>query len=184
MPNPGSRNSPRATSRKSSSSSPSSTTPEYVVLDEPFSGLDPLNQGVLNDILQELKQQGKSIIFSTHVMHQAERLCDDICLIDGGRVVLAGDLQRIRAGFGRESVNIEFNGDPAVLDSIPYIRVVEKFASSAEVIVTDAARSSDLVVDLARLLDLRMFERRGPSLNTIFLETVRGRRGREGGPAQ
>ncbi len=152
--------------------------PDYVVLDEPFSGLDPLNQSVLNEILQELKTGGKSVIFSTHVMHQAEQLCDDICLIDGGKVVLAGALPSIRAGFGRESVRIEFGGDPDVLASIPYIRVVEKFANSAEVIVTDAARSADLVSDLAARLDLRMFERRGPSLNTIFLETVRGGRGR------
>ncbi|HLF14029.1 MAG TPA: ATP-binding cassette domain-containing protein [Bacteroidota bacterium] len=155
--------------------------PDYVVLDEPFSGLDPLNQGLLNGILQDLKQRGKSVIFSTHVMHQAEQLCDDICLIDGGKVVLEGDLNRIRAGFGRETAKIEFTGDPGVLDAIPNIRVVEKFANSAEVLFTDAGRTAEIVADLARRLDLRMFERRGPSLNTIFLETVRGRRGREGG---
>jgi ABC-2 type transport system ATP-binding protein len=155
--------------------------PDYIVLDEPFSGLDPLNQGVLNDILQELKTGGKSVIFSTHVMHQAEQLCDDICLIDRGKVILDGDLNRIRAGFGRETAKIEFTGDPSVLDSIPHIRVVEKYASSAEVLLTEPDRAPEAVAELARRLDLRMFERRGPSLNTIFLETVRGRRAREWG---
>ncbi len=155
--------------------------PDYVVLDEPFSGLDPLNQVLLNDILQDLKKCGKSVIFSTHVMHQAEQLCDDICLIDGGKVVLAGELNAIRAGFGRETIKVEFTGDPGILDTIPYIRVVEKFANSAEVLLTDTDRTAELVAELARRLDLRMFERRGPSLNTIFLETVRGRRAQEGG---
>ena len=155
--------------------------PEYVVLDEPFSGLDPINQGLLNDIPHDLKKRGTSVIFSTHVMHQAEQLCDDICLIDGGKVVLAGELNRIRAGFGRETAKIEFTGDPGILDTIPHIRVVEKFANSAEVLLTDAGRTADIIAELARRLDLRMFERRGPSLNTIFLETVKRLRAVEGG---
>ena len=64
--------------------------PEYIVLDEPFSGLDPVNQIVLKDILQELKQQGKAIIFSTHQMDSAEKLCDEICLVNHGKIVLKG----------------------------------------------------------------------------------------------
>jgi ABC-2 type transport system ATP-binding protein len=150
--------------------------PAYVVLDEPFSGLDPFNQGVLNGILRDLKADGRAVIFSTHVMQQAEQLCDDICLIDGGRVVLDGALDRIRAGFGRETARLEFSGDPSALDAIPYIRVVERYANAAEVVLTDPGRAGDLLADLARRLDIRMFERRGPSLNTIFLETVRARR--------
>ncbi len=64
--------------------------PEYIVLDEPFSGLDPVNQIVLKDILKDLKQQGKAIIFSTHQMDSAEKLCDEICLINRGKIVLEG----------------------------------------------------------------------------------------------
>jgi ABC-2 type transport system ATP-binding protein len=157
--------------------------PEFVVLDEPFSGLDPINQGLLTGILQELRASGKSVIFSTHGMHQAEQLCDDICLIDGGRVVLSGELAAVRAGFGRETARLEFEGDPSALDGVPGVRVVEKFAHSAELLITDPGRVPVIVADIASKLDLRLFERRGPSLNAIFLETVRARRAGEGGGA-
>jgi ABC-2 type transport system ATP-binding protein len=156
--------------------------PDYIVLDEPFSGLDPINQGLLNEILQGLRKAGKSVVVSTHVMQQAEQLCDDICLIDRGRVVLSGELAEVRAGFGRETAKLEFSGDPAALDTVPGIRVIEKFAHSAEVLITDAARIPGIVAEIAGRLDLRLFERRGPSLNAIFLETVkRGRAGDGGG---
>jgi ABC-2 type transport system ATP-binding protein len=154
--------------------------PDYVVLDEPFSGLDPINQGILHGILQDLRTAGRSVIVSTHVMQQAEQLCDDICLIDRGRVVLSGELNRLRAGFGRETAKLEFAGDAAVLDAVEGIRVIEKFAHSAEVTITDPARLPAIVADIASRLDLRLFERRGPSLNAIFLETVKGRRAAEG----
>lgn len=149
--------------------------PDYVVLDEPFSGLDPVNQAALNDILGDLKKQGKAVILSTHVMPQAEQLCDDICLIDGGRVVLDGPLGDVRARFGRETVRLEFGGDPAILDTVPHLRVVEKTANTAEVLLGDPGMLPGVLAELSRRLDLRMFERRGPSLNTIFLETVRRR---------
>jgi ABC-2 type transport system ATP-binding protein len=157
--------------------------PDYIVLDEPFSGLDPINQGVLHEILQDLRKAGKSVIFSTHVMQQAEQLCDDICLIDRGKVVLAGELSAVRAGFGRETVKLEFSGDPSALDEVPGIRVIEKFAHSAEVLISDNARVPAIVADIAARLDLRLFERRGPSLNAIFLETVKSGRAGEGGGA-
>ncbi len=158
--------------------------PDYVVLDEPFSGLDPVNQSALNDILGELKTQGKAVILSTHVMHQAEQLCDDICLIDGGRVVLDGTLGAVRARFGRETARLEFTGDPAVLDTIPHLRVVEKTANSAEVLLGDPGGLPQVLAEISGRLDLRLFERRGPSLNTIFLETVRRRTPGEGGAGQ
>jgi ABC-2 type transport system ATP-binding protein len=155
--------------------------PEYVVLDEPFSGLDPINQALLNEILQDLRKDGRTVIFSTHGMHQAEQLCDDICLIDRGRVVLDGELSAVRAGFGRETAKLEFSGDPAELDAVAGIRVVERRPNSAEVLITEPARIPAIVADIASRLDLRLFERRGPSLNAIFLETVRNGRAAEGG---
>ena len=157
--------------------------PQYVVLDEPFSGLDPINQELLVEIFDELRSGGRTVIFSTHGMHQAEQLCDDICLIDRGRVVLAGGLPAVRAGFGRETAKMEFSGDAALLDSVAGIRVIERYAHSAEVLITDPARVPAIIAEVASRLDLRLFERRGPSLNAIFLETVKsGRPGREGAP--
>jgi len=151
------------------------------VLDEPFSGLDPINQGVLHGILQDLRKAGRAVIISTHVMHQAEQLCDDICLIDQGRVVLSGELSAVREGYGRETVKLEFGGDASALDRIGGIRVVEKFSHSAEVLITEPARLPAVLAEIASKLDLRLFERRGPSLNAIFLDTVRKGRAGEGG---
>lgn len=155
--------------------------PEYVVLDEPFSDLDPLNQGALDEVLRELRDRGKAVILSTHGMHQAEELCDDICLIDGGRVVLGGTLEGVRSGFGRETARIEFAGDPEALRSIPDADVAELGPGRAELLLADPSRLPGVVAELARRVDLRLFERRGPSLRTIFLETVR--KGRGGGRA-
>ena len=74
--------------------------PDIVILDEPFSGLDPINQTLFKDAFAELQKQGKTLLFCTHVMEQAERLCDEICLISGGRAILQGNLREIRRGWG------------------------------------------------------------------------------------
>jgi len=150
--------------------------PDYLVLDEPFSGLDPLNQSLLNDILRELRKEGKAIIFSTHGMAQAEQLCDDMCLMDGGKAILNGPLDGIRADFGRETISIEFKGDGAVLDNLSMIQVVERFEHSAEVILVDPSRSRELLAVLAPQLEIRKYEIRNASLNTIFLESVKRER--------
>ncbi|MGH9800918.1 MAG: ABC transporter ATP-binding protein, partial [Blastocatellia bacterium] len=74
--------------------------PELVILDEPFTGLDPISAGLLKEVVQELKQQNKTIIFSTHLMEQAEELCDEICLINRGEKILSGSVREIKRGFG------------------------------------------------------------------------------------
>ncbi|OLD74110.1 MAG: hypothetical protein AUI33_06490 [Ignavibacteria bacterium 13_1_40CM_2_61_4] len=96
--------------------------PQLVILDEPFSGLDPVNQVVLKDTLMELKQQGKAIILSTHQMDQAEKLCDRICLIDRGKVVLEGSIPDVRNRYGRNTLHIEFSGDASFIPGMPWVR--------------------------------------------------------------
>ena len=81
-------------------------------MDEPFSGLDPANSVMLKDVLIDLKKAGKTILFSTHRMDQVERLCDSICLIDHGRAVLEGDLEKIKASYGKNHVQMQYEGDP------------------------------------------------------------------------
>ena len=84
-----------------------------MILDEPFSGLDPANAVMLKDVMIELKKAGKTILFSTHRMDQVERLCDSICLIDHGRSVLEGDLKKIKASYGKNTVQMQYEGRPA-----------------------------------------------------------------------
>ena len=90
--------------------------PDFVIMDEPFYGLDPVNSALLKDVLLEQKKQGKTILFSTHRMDQVEKLCDSICLINQGKPVLQGALKGVKASYGKRNVQIEYEGDGAFLE--------------------------------------------------------------------
>ena len=92
--------------------------PTLLIFDEPFSGLDPLNAELLRDIILELKDAGRTLLFASHRMEQVEQICDDICLISKGRILLQGPLREIKRSFGRNTVVLEFDGDSAFLDAL------------------------------------------------------------------
>ncbi len=148
--------------------------PDLLILDEPFTGLDPINQILLKDILLELVQSGKAIIFSTHQMEQAEKLCDSICLINRGTVVLSGRLQEIKGRFGQNSVHLEFHGDGSFLSRHPSVRDAHVYENYAEMVLRPESSPGELLRDLASKLDITKFEVTQPSLNAIFLETIGG----------
>jgi len=150
--------------------------PEFVILDEPFSGLDPINQILLKDILLELKQKGKTIIFSTHQMDQAEKLCDAICLINKGRVVLEGEIAEIKNRYGKNSVMLEFDGDGKFLSTLPSVHTAQVFENYAELILRDNLKAPQFLREIVGKLEIRKFEMTQPSLNAIFLDVVGGRR--------
>ena len=93
--------------------------PALVIMDEPFSGLDPVNATLLQDTLIDLKKSGKAILFSTHRMDQVEKLCDAICLIDRGQAVLSGGMREVKSRYERNHVLIDFEGDNAFLTTPP-----------------------------------------------------------------
>ncbi len=146
--------------------------PQLVILDEPFSGLDPVNQILLKDILMELKGAGKAIIFSTHSMEQAEKLCEKICLINKGQVVLEGELQEIKRRFGTNSVHLEYTGDGSFLSSLPHVKRVLQYENYAELELHDHADINALIQEISRRLPIRKFELVEPSLHSIFLAMV------------
>jgi ABC-2 type transport system ATP-binding protein len=146
--------------------------PPLVVLDEPFSGLDPVNQIMLKDIFLELKQQGKAIIFSTHQMGDAEKLCDRICLINAGRVVLDGTMQDVKSGYGKNVLRLEFEGDGAFLAHHPAVRSAQLYENYAEIVLKADDLQNELLLAAVERLTVRKFERGEPSLNAIFLELV------------
>ncbi len=148
--------------------------PRLIVLDEPFSGLDPINQLLLKDILFELKEKGKAIIFSTHQMEQAEKLCDRICLINRGKMVLSGTLSNIKQRFGRNSVHLEFAGDGSFLKNLPFVRQATMYKNYAELVLHGTVTSQQLLSDITPHIEVRKFEYVEPSLNSIFLEVVGG----------
>jgi len=148
--------------------------PQLIVLDEPFSGLDPINQILLKDVLRELKGQGKAIIFSTHQMDQAEKLCDSISLIDRGKVVLEGSLPEVKSRYGKNTVQVEYEGDGTFLQSLSSVRSAHVYENFAELVLSNDGKPSELLSEISRRLDVRKYEIRQPSLNAIFLDIVGG----------
>ncbi len=149
--------------------------PALLILDEPFSGLDPINQILLNEVIMEQKRAGKTIIFSTHQMDQAEKLCDTICLINKGTVVASGVLTDVKQRYGKQAVRVEFDGDGAFLASLPGVDRAYLYEHYAELTLTPDVAHGDVFREIARRsdhVDVRRFEITYPSLNAIFLDLV------------
>jgi len=146
--------------------------PELIVLDEPFSGLDPINTNLLKDFIVELRQQGRTIIFSTHIMEQAERLCDAICLINSGRKVLEGSVSSIKAQYGRNTVALAYDGDGGFLRGHPLVRKMNHYNSYVEVYLAERADPQHLLSDIAPRVRVKRFEVIEPSLHDIFIDRV------------
>jgi ABC-2 type transport system ATP-binding protein len=148
--------------------------PGLIVMDEPFSGLDPVNAVLVEKTLLELKDQGRAILFSTHRMDQVEKLCDSICLIDNGRAVLAGKVREIKATYERNRVIVEFEGSPAFLQSAE-IAEARNFSGHAEIRLKEHGNAQKLLHEAAAVATIYRFELVEPSLEEIFIQTVGGK---------
>jgi ABC-2 type transport system ATP-binding protein len=146
--------------------------PVLVVLDEPFAGLDPVNQDVFKDVLLELKQREKAIIYSTHQMDQAEKLSDTLCLINRGRVVLSGSVRDVKRRYGTSTVLVEFDGNGAFVESLPGVRKAIMYGNSAELELQEGTTAQSLLPFLIDRVELRKFELLEPSLHSIFIHVV------------
>ncbi|HLK34689.1 MAG TPA: ATP-binding cassette domain-containing protein [Terriglobales bacterium] len=146
--------------------------PDLIIMDEPFSGLDPANTVELKDALLELKKAGKTILLSTHRMDQAERLCDSICLINHGRGVLQGDLNRIKAGYGKRNVQIKYDGDSAFLREKRLIESFNDYGNYVEARLAPGADAQELLHLASARARLSKFELVEPSLEEIFIDAV------------
>lgn len=147
--------------------------PDLVILDEPFSGLDPINVGLLKEIVLELKASGKTIIFSTHQMEVAERICDDICLINRSRKVLDGSLRQVKQSFGRNAVALRLEGGDEVLKNPALVSKVTEHSDEIEALLAEGASAQELLRQLvASGAKVTKFELVEPSLNDIFIIKV------------
>ena len=147
--------------------------PDLLILDEPFSGLDPVNVELLKEIVLELRAEGKTIIFSTHQMETAEKMCDDICMINRSRKVLDGSLREIKRSFGRNAVALRLEGGDSVLDDRSLVAKVERHSDELEALLAEGADAQELLKQLlhagAQVLKFELVE---PSLNDIFIAKV------------
>jgi ABC-2 type transport system ATP-binding protein len=146
--------------------------PDFVVMDEPFAGLDPVNTALLKDVLLELKGKGKTILFSTHRMDTVERLCDSICLVNRGKVVLDGDLKQIKAGYGRNNVQIEYEGEDGFLNDSKLVKSANNYGNYVEVQLAPGADAQELLRLIASRARVSKFELVEPSLEEIFIDVV------------
>lgn len=146
--------------------------PDICIFDEPFTGLDPINSELLKNVILELKEKGKTILFATHRMEQVEQMCDDICLFNNGKVILSGELSTIKKSFGKNTVNIEFKGDGSFLNELENVRINNKSNNFAEIRLLDGADSQKVLKKAIEHVEIISFELVQPTLNEIFISTV------------
>ncbi len=149
--------------------------PDVLLMDEPFSGLDPINAALLKDAFLELRARGKAIVFSTHQMDQVEELCDAIAIIDQGRLIVTGGTVDVRRQAGRRVVRLGVAGDPdlAWLDTLPGIRVTRSRLDYHELDVRDGGDPEAILqAALERGAHVTRFEIADPSIEDIFIERV------------
>ena len=145
--------------------------PELIIMDEPFSGLDPVNATLLQDTLLELRQQGRTILFSTHRMDQVEKMCDAICLIHRGHLVLSGGMREIKSEYPANRVEIVFTGDDGFLRH-PSIESAKQYHGMAEIKLRDGADGQALLAEAVKMARITRFEVMEPTLEEIFIEKV------------
>jgi len=146
--------------------------PELIILDEPQSGLDPVNMVLVRNLLRDLKEEGRTILLSTHMMGEAERMADEIVLIHRGKVVLEGSLQDVRSSFGRNTLHLEFDGDGAFLAHLPHVLQSTIGNNSAELTIAEGADPQEILQATMGRLRTRRFEIGTPSLEEIFIDKV------------
>lgn len=147
--------------------------PDIIILDEIFSGLDPINIEIIKNVLLDLKREGRTILFSTHVMEQAEKLCDNICMISRGKKVLDGTMADVKAKFGRNAVQIDFEGDGQFIRQLPGVSEMTESNNYVEVRLEDDARPDVILQSIVGKLKIRRFEVMEPSLYDIFIDTAK-----------
>lgn len=150
--------------------------PKFIILDEPFSGFDPINAELLKNIILEFKSQGKTIILSTHMMEQVEQLCDEIAMINKGNLVLSGSLKEIKKKYKKNNYIIEFEGNSHFINEIEKLNIISndknriEFQIKSEFI--ENLNTKELIEILNNKTNITKFEIAEPSIHEIFINTV------------
>lgn len=149
--------------------------PEFLILDEPFSGLDPINTNLLKEIIIDLKKEGKVVIFSTHLMDFAERMCDHIAMIDKGNIILNGSLKEIKSKFAKRSVSLHYEGDISFLVKNPIIEKIENYGNTTGIKVKEPGQIQELLkLLIENNVTVKNFNANEISLHEIFVSSADG----------
>jgi ABC-2 type transport system ATP-binding protein len=147
--------------------------PKLLILDEPFGGLDPINQQVVKELILSFIDEGKIILLSTHYMDTAEKLCSDILLMDKGRTILKGSLSEIKQKFGGNYIRIQFKGNPELIRSIPFIKEFEQYNNYSEVQIDERVKPHEFLRLISSDLEISHFSVIEPTLDRIFIDAVK-----------
>jgi len=148
--------------------------PDLVILDEPFTGLDPVSAATVKEIILEQKRSGRTVILSTHLMDQVEKLCDHICLINKSRKVLEGNLSEIKSEYGKNTIVLWYSGDWSFLKGHSMIKRFTDNGNELELELADGADPQELMRLAVSKLSVRRIELVEPSVESIFIEKVKG----------
>ena len=144
-------------------------SPDLLILDEPFSGLDPVNIELVKDIILEKKKEGISIIFSTHLMAYAEKIVDAVVMINHGRKVLDGSLPEVKSQWGTKFIRVHYEGDASFVKALDYVTHARDYGNEMEIELNDINHKDILLKDLLGKLSINGFQVTEPSLNNIFI---------------
>jgi len=147
--------------------------PKILILDEPFTGFDPINQQLIKETILSLAGEGKIIVLSTHQMDLAEKLCNDIFLINKGKEVCSGSLSEIKRLYGTPSIKIEYQGDASFLNQNSDVTHVDMYQNYAELQLRDSINPSHFLRSLVDKIEIRHFSIIEPTLNKIFIDAVK-----------
>jgi len=155
--------------------------PDFLIFDEPFSGLDPINTNLLKEIILEMKNKGKVVIFSTHLMEFAEKMCDSIAMIDKGKIILNGKLSSIKEKFASKNVSLNYSGNLSFLNNHPLVESVENFGNSTGIRLKNENTDQELLkILMANNIIIKNFNVDEISLHEIFVMHA----GKENGDVQ
>ncbi len=153
--------------------------PDVIILDEPFSGLDPISSTEVKEVILGEKRRGATIVFSTHLMEQVEKLCDEICLINEGKAVLRGPVAEVKKRFGARNVLLAYDGQPDFLYDTSLVAHYDDYGHYVEIRPAEGVSPQVLLQRAVREVEVRRFEVKEPSLHDIFIQVVKGEARRE-----
>lgn len=147
--------------------------PKLLILDEPFSGFDPINQQIIRETIFSFVSEGKLIILSTHQMELAEKMCSDILLMNKGQEVCSGSLAQLKKNFGGNMVEIGFEGNSGVIKKLSYVKGIDDYNNFAEVQLEDSVEPYIFLRDISGKIKVSHFRVVEPTLNKIFIDMIK-----------
>ena len=146
--------------------------PKLIILDEPFTGLDPINTNLIKEVMLELQKEGATILFSTHLMEQVEKLCDSICLINKGEQVLGGSLAKIKTDYGRNRIRMNYQGKASFLEDLSIVAGYDDYGQYVEIRPSQGVQPQQILAAAVNQVSINKFEIAEPSLHEIFIDVV------------